>query len=318
MNKIISTKERVFISLVGPSGSGKSQLIHDWLVFGTFQPEFDKIYYFYQHYQSLYGLMSKNIKNIEFVQGVDFELIQNLPNNGTKYLLIFDDSCEEISSSKEFVKIATAGRHKGLSTVYIKHNLFHQSRLGRDIELQNTHIVLFKSPRDVLQINTLSQQLGLGSQLKDWYTTATSVPYGHLLIDLTPKTVDSLRYCTNSGSTPSLFFLPQSKQQVTFLNDEHTTSLYSDRVPEIFPELQNNFSQKLSQRFIQFLNECIVNLLRGELREIQKQEVLKFREEIHLLILKRTSLSKRRQILSSKKGISLISILTPSIINRLS
>ena len=46
MNKIISTKERVFISLVGPSGSGKTQLIRDWLVFGTFQTEFDKIYYF--------------------------------------------------------------------------------------------------------------------------------------------------------------------------------------------------------------------------------------------------------------------------------
>ena len=49
----------------------------------------------------------------------------------------------------------------------MKHNLFHQSRLGRDIELKNTHIVLFKSPRDVLQINILIQQLGLGSQLKD-------------------------------------------------------------------------------------------------------------------------------------------------------
>ena len=97
------------------------------------------------------------MKNIEFVQGVDFELIQNLPNNGTNYLLIFQDSCEEISSSKEFVKIATAGSHKGLSKVYIKHNLFHRSRLGRDIELQNTHIVLFKSSIDVLQINTLSQ-----------------------------------------------------------------------------------------------------------------------------------------------------------------
>ena len=75
--------------------------------------------------------MSKDVKNIEFIEGVDFEFIQNLPNNGTKYLLIFDDSCEEISSSKDFVKIATAGRHKGLSTIYIKHNLFHQSRLGR-------------------------------------------------------------------------------------------------------------------------------------------------------------------------------------------
>ena len=132
--------------------------------------------------------------------------------------------------------------------MYIKHNLFHQNRLGSDIKLQNTHIVLSKSPRDGLQINILSQQLGLGSQLKDWYTTATSVPYDHLIIDFTPKTVDSLRYCTNSGSTPSLFLLPRSKQQITFLNDEHTASLHSDRVPVIFPELQNNFSQILSQR----------------------------------------------------------------------
>ena len=91
--------------------------------------------------------MSKNIKNIEFVQGVDFELIQNLPNNGSKYLLIFDDSCKEISSSKEIVKIATAGRHK--DCFYKKHNLFHQSRIGMDIDLQNSHIVLFQSPRDV-------------------------------------------------------------------------------------------------------------------------------------------------------------------------
>ena len=107
--------------------------------------------------------MSKDVKNFDLKEGVDFEFIQNLPNNGTKYLLIFDDSCEEISSSKGFVKIG-AGRHKGLSTIYINFiRVYHiyQSRLGGDIELQNTHIVLFQSPRDVLQINTLSQQLRL-------------------------------------------------------------------------------------------------------------------------------------------------------------
>ena len=197
MNKIISTKERIFISLIGPSGSEKFHLIFDWLKIGTFQPAFDKIFYFYQHYQPLYSQMQR--KNLKFIRGVDFDLIENLPNNGTKHLLIFDDSCEEISNSKQFVKIATAGRHRGLITIYNKHNLFHQSKLGRDVELQNTHMVLFKSPRDVLQINNLSQQLDLGSQLKEWYQDATSVPYGHLLIDLTPKTVDSLRYCTNSG-----------------------------------------------------------------------------------------------------------------------
>ena len=52
--------------MIRTSGTEKSNLILDWLVFGTFQPEFDKFYYSYQHYPSLHGLSSKNIKNIEF------------------------------------------------------------------------------------------------------------------------------------------------------------------------------------------------------------------------------------------------------------
>ena len=46
MSKTISTKERNFISLVGPSGSEKYHLIFDWLKMGTFQPAFDKIFLF--------------------------------------------------------------------------------------------------------------------------------------------------------------------------------------------------------------------------------------------------------------------------------
>ena len=132
--------------------------------------------------------MQNEIESLEFVRGVNFEFIDSLKNNGTKDLLIFYDSCEEICNSKAFVDITTAGRHWGLSTIHIEHNLFHQSKLGRDVELQNTHIVLFKSPRDVMQVTTLSTQLGLGSERVDWYRDATSVPFGHLLIDLSPRT----------------------------------------------------------------------------------------------------------------------------------
>ena len=106
--------------------------------------------------------MQKEIENLEFVQGVNFEIIDWLKNNGPKYLLTFDNSCEEICDSKASADIATAGSHRDLSTIYIKHILFHQSKLGRDVELQNTHIVLFKSPREVMQVTTLSTQLGLG------------------------------------------------------------------------------------------------------------------------------------------------------------
>ena len=76
------------------------------------------------------------IKYRIFIQEVSFDLIENLPNKGTNYLLLFDDSCVEVLNSKQFVKIATALRHMVLNTKYIKHNWFHQSKLERIVELQ--------------------------------------------------------------------------------------------------------------------------------------------------------------------------------------
>ena len=192
--------------------------------------------------------MQKEIENLEFVQGVNFEFIDSLKNNGRKYLLIFEDSCEEICNSKAFVDIATAGRHRGLSTIYIKHNLLYQRNIGRDVELQNTHIVLFKSPRDVMHVTTLSTQLGLGSELVDWYRDATSVPFGHLMIDLSPRTDDRLRYCTNSGSVPSKIYIPERLKHLRTLDDEHTKSLYSPSVPIAFPQMQKSLSLVLPKR----------------------------------------------------------------------
>ena len=98
-------------------------------------------------------LCQKN-ENLEFVQGVNFEFIDSFKYNGSKYSLIFDNSFEEICISKAFVDNAFASRHRGLSTIYIKHKVFHQSRLGREVELQNTHIVPLKSPRDAMQVTT--------------------------------------------------------------------------------------------------------------------------------------------------------------------
>ena len=286
MNKLISTKNRVFISLVAPSETRKSQLIYNWLKIGTFQPKFDKIYFFYQHSQPLYDVLQKEIENLEFVHGVSFEFIDSLKNNGTKNLLIFDDSCGDICNSKAFVDIATAERHRNLSTIYIKHNLFQQSKLGRDVELQNTLIVLFKSPRDVMQVTTISTQLGLGSELVDWYRDATSVPFGLLLIDLSTMTDDRLRCCTNSGSVPSKFYIPDRLKHLRTLDDEHTKFLYSPSVPIAFPQMQKSLSSVLPKRVYPVLCECIVNLLKGNLQTIKRHHVVKFQDEVWLLSLK--------------------------------
>ena len=95
MNKLISTNNRFFITLIGPSDFGKTYLIHECLKGGTIQPSVDKIHFFYQHPRPLYDVMQKEIDNLEFVQGVHFEIVNSLKNNGTKYLLNFDDSCAE-------------------------------------------------------------------------------------------------------------------------------------------------------------------------------------------------------------------------------
>ena len=220
--------------------------------------------------------MQTQIENIEFVRGVDFDFVDSLKNNGTKYLLIFDDSCANICNSKALVDIATTERHRGLSTIYIKHNLFNQSKLGRDVELQNTHIVLFKSPRDVMQVPTFCTQLGLSSELVLWYWDATSVPFVHLLIDLPPRTDDRLRHCTNTGSIPSKFFMPDRLKQSKRLDDEHTKSLYSPSVPIIFAQMQKFFHQSCPKEFIRFLCDCIINLLKGNLQSIERHHVARF------------------------------------------
>ena len=108
--------------------------------------------------------------------------------------------------------------------------MFHQSKLGRDIESQNTHIFLFRSPKDVLLTNALSKQLG--SQLKKWYQDATSVPHGVLLFHLTPKPVDSLKFYSNSGSVRTKLFLPAGKK-TKFSDDEYTIRLDSPNISKI-------------------------------------------------------------------------------------
>ena len=111
MNKIISNKEGFFISLVVPSASEKFHPIFDWLKTGTFSPGFDKKkVYIYQHYQPFYIRIQR--ENHKIIQGEAFDLVENLSDNKKKHLLVFVDSCEKNSYSQQFLKIATAGRHR--------------------------------------------------------------------------------------------------------------------------------------------------------------------------------------------------------------
>ena len=205
-----------------------------------------------------------------------------------------------------------------MNTIYIKHNLFHLSKLGGDVELQHTHIVLLKSPRDVLQVTTLSTQLGLASELVDWYRDATSVAFGHLLIDLSPCTNDRLRFCTNIGSFPSKFCISDRLKQSSF-RTMNTQNLSTLQVVQSFShKWKSLFLQSCPKEFIRFHCECIKNLHKGNLQSIKRHHVAKFQSEVQRLSLKRTTWKQRRDMLASERRLQLIAVITSPVINHLS
>ena len=185
-----------------PSCCGKTELKFQINLRNTFYPKFKSIYYFYQHEQPKYSSIERNLK-IFFTKFSGFDFISQLKN----CLLVFGVSCEEIFNDKEFSKLATAGRHRKISVLYVKHNLFQQSKWSRTIVLNTAHIILFKSPRDIQQITYIGKQLNNPSFLEESYELAAKLPFGHLLFDSDPKTSDSLRYCSNIVQLGQTFFV---------------------------------------------------------------------------------------------------------------
>ena len=179
----------------------------------TFYSKLGTVLYLYKEMQPAISekVSSREVKE-KFMKFNGFGSLRNLET----VLLVFDDSCEDIYNVKEFVRLATAGRHRGLNVIYVKHNLFQQSRWSRTIDLNTSHIILFESPRVVQQLDLLGRQLNVSKLLRSCYELATIDSFGHLLIDLDPRTSDCLRYCSNiTRPGPTIFYLPLSKAETT-------------------------------------------------------------------------------------------------------
>ena len=153
MNKRISTEPHCFISIVGPAGCGKTQLVGRMISNQEkiFSPRFRKIIYFYKHYQPQYGkiLMESEAKSIdvEFVHGLDWNALERAEALKERILLVLDDLFDEDAPSKEFLAIVIAGRHRNVHLTVLRHNLYQQSKNSKTIDLNVTQIILFNSPR---------------------------------------------------------------------------------------------------------------------------------------------------------------------------
>ena len=75
-------------------------------------------------------------------------------------LIVIDDQMIEAGKDNRIVNLFTKrSHHRNLSVIYIMQNLFHQGKGNRSISLNSHYLVLFKNPRDKLQILTLAKQI---------------------------------------------------------------------------------------------------------------------------------------------------------------
>jgi hypothetical protein len=184
------------MTVCGATQSGKTYFVKQLLENNKkfINPEPANIIYCYGEHQPLYDSMNVNPR-ITFVEGLPSDLYESIRPDKTN-LLILDDLMSELSDDKQLSKLFTKGsHHRNLSIIFLVQNLFPKGKESRTISLNTHYMILFKNPRDKLQISTLARQMypGQTKYFEESFQDATSIPFGYICVDSKQATPDNLR-----------------------------------------------------------------------------------------------------------------------------
>ena len=121
--------------------------------------------------------------------------------------------------------MAVPGRHKKINCFFAKHKLFHHSKWSCTTDLNTTNIVLFKSARELQQIDHFDRQLEKSKFTRNSYQRATSSSYSHFLIDFDPKASESFQY---HRTIPTFFYLTSCLAKVTSVTSEREKRAFTE------------------------------------------------------------------------------------------
>ncbi len=192
---VLKFKSPCSILISGPSQSGKTyfaiRLIENASKMFSTPPE--EIYWCYAEFQPAYQKLPENVKMINGLPN-----IEDLRSDPTKpKLVIVDDFMAEANKRDEITTLTTRGcHHLNVSLVFLVQNTFYKGQ--RTARLNMTYLVLFKSPADQSQIETLARQMysRKGAILVEAFKDATRGSHGYLLVDLHQATDEQLRLRT--------------------------------------------------------------------------------------------------------------------------
>ncbi|QKS69574.1 FtsK-like protein [Drosophila-associated adintovirus 2] len=183
--------------ICGPSGSGKTTFLENLLKNKNvlINKDIRRIIWCYAEEHA-----KPRFTGLEYHKGVPDEIENEL---NEPVLIVLDDLMMG-AFNKSVCELFTKGsHHRNLSVIVVTQNIFHKASHTRDISLNTKYIVVFKNPRDKLQFHCLARQIypENPSELMRIYKEVTEQPHGYLLIDLTQRIHDLLRFRTNIFNT---------------------------------------------------------------------------------------------------------------------
>ena len=183
------------ICVVGPSGSGKTMYVLKLITERQMEPFPKDIYYLYNIRQDF----MKDFPQITFVQGMDLSVIVD---DGADKLLIIDDLMLEMNKElgEHFI---CRTRHLKCSTIFLMH-MFQNKDVHRLISNNTHYFVIFGNRRQMLNVKTLGNQIGLLKQVLEGYKHAMK-PYGYFVIALHPRVPELLTVTSDFGGWQNVF-----------------------------------------------------------------------------------------------------------------
>lgn len=200
----------------GPSGSGKTVFVKNLLrnAYKLINVKIDSIVFLYSCWQPLYDELL-SLYDIKFIEGIPKSLTdETLIKPNVNVLIICDDlMCQAFSNAELSRAFTQYVHHIPFSIILITQNLFFHGKTSRTIALNTHYLILYKSPRDSMQIMTLGRQIYPGNTkfFMECYKDATNQPYGFLLIDFKAKTPERFRLRSHLFSDQQVVYVQKRK-----------------------------------------------------------------------------------------------------------
>ena len=190
--------------LAGPTGSGKStmasRIVSNRAILFKNPPK--NAFIIYANRQPIWdhllktGLVTKIFNELPSFENLKKLLYPYKDSSGC--LLVLDDCLGDLS--KVVLRIFTElSHHLKVTCLLLSQNLFYQDKIYRSLSLNCQILIVFKSPRDMTQIATLSRQMHPTTPnfLIQSFIDATKNGYGYMVINYHQQTPDILRLTTN-------------------------------------------------------------------------------------------------------------------------